>query len=224
MKLLQNTGRFLTTVLGLSTNGRLRMTMNDRGKGRRNRGFDDDYDDFHQSNKKNKHNRREKRNFDGEFPPELMGLPPEGAPQPEFSPRPHRENRPDRGSSRPYNSRSEQGSQDRPPRFDKKENGFSPRGGNRSDRPQGQGRPQHGDRPKPERGPRQNGTVKFFNMDKGFGFIAPEAGEPDVFVHISAVEKAGMSGLTEGQKISFETEADRKGKGFKAIFLRPVES
>ena len=55
-----------------------------------------------------------------------------------------------------------------------------------------------------------NGTVKFFNGQKGFGFIAQDGGGPDVFVHVSAVERAGMRGLVEGQKISFDIEADRK--------------
>ena len=54
------------------------------------------------------------------------------------------------------------------------------------------------------------GTVKWFNSQKGFGFIQPEDGSKDVFVHISAVERAGMSGLNEGQKISYEVVADRK--------------
>jgi len=55
-----------------------------------------------------------------------------------------------------------------------------------------------------------NGTVKFFNGQKGFGFIAQDGGGPDVFVHVSAVERAGMRGLAEGQKITFDIEADRK--------------
>jgi CspA family cold shock protein len=54
------------------------------------------------------------------------------------------------------------------------------------------------------------GTVKFFNGQKGFGFIAQEGGGPDVFVHVSAVERAGMRGLVEGQKLTFDIEADRK--------------
>lgn len=54
------------------------------------------------------------------------------------------------------------------------------------------------------------GTVKFFNSTKGFGFIAPEDGGTDVFVHISAVERSGMSTLNEGQKVSFEIVRDRK--------------
>jgi cold shock protein len=59
----------------------------------------------------------------------------------------------------------------------------------------------------------QVGTVKWFNAQKGFGFIQPDAGGTDVFVHISAVERAGMSGLAEGQKISFDVEKDqRSGK------------
>jgi CspA family cold shock protein len=54
------------------------------------------------------------------------------------------------------------------------------------------------------------GTVKFFNAQKGYGFIAQDAGGPDVFVHISAVERAGMRDLVEGQKVSFDVEADRR--------------
>lgn len=54
------------------------------------------------------------------------------------------------------------------------------------------------------------GTVKWFNATKGFGFIQPEDGGADIFVHISAVERAGMRTLNEGQKLSFEMEKDRK--------------
>jgi CspA family cold shock protein len=54
------------------------------------------------------------------------------------------------------------------------------------------------------------GTVKWFNAQKGFGFIQPDDGSPDVFVHISAVERAGMNDLREGQKLNFELTADRK--------------
>jgi CspA family cold shock protein len=61
------------------------------------------------------------------------------------------------------------------------------------------------------------GTVKFFNAQKGFGFIVQDGGGPDVFVHISAVEHAGMSNLVEGQKLSFDIQADpRKGKSSAA--------
>ncbi len=57
------------------------------------------------------------------------------------------------------------------------------------------------------------GTVKFFNEQKGFGFIEPDGGQKDVFVHISALERAGISGLREGQKVSFDTQVDpRNGK------------
>ncbi len=56
----------------------------------------------------------------------------------------------------------------------------------------------------------QTGIVKWFNTQKGFGFIQPEDGNKDVFVHISAVESAGMSTLTEGQKLSFEVVSDRR--------------
>lgn len=55
-----------------------------------------------------------------------------------------------------------------------------------------------------------SGTVKFFNSTKGFGFIAPDDGSNDVFVHVSAVERAGMRGLAEGQKVNFDVVADRK--------------
>jgi CspA family cold shock protein len=54
------------------------------------------------------------------------------------------------------------------------------------------------------------GTVKWFNSQKGFGFIQPESGNKDVFVHISAVERAGMSTLNEGQKVTFDIVADRR--------------
>jgi cold shock protein len=62
------------------------------------------------------------------------------------------------------------------------------------------------------------GTVKFFNSGKGFGFVAPEGGGKDVFVHASAVEAAGMRVLAEGQRISFDTQSDAKGA--KAINLK----
>jgi CspA family cold shock protein len=56
------------------------------------------------------------------------------------------------------------------------------------------------------------GTVKFFNNDKGYGFIAPEDGSSDAFVHISAVERAGMATLAKDQRVSYELETDRRGK------------
>ena len=56
------------------------------------------------------------------------------------------------------------------------------------------------------------GTVKFFNADKGYGFIAPESGGEDAFVHISAVERAGMHTLDKDQRVSYEMETDRRGK------------
>ncbi|MEJ0045730.1 MAG: cold-shock protein [Rhodospirillales bacterium] len=56
------------------------------------------------------------------------------------------------------------------------------------------------------------GTVKWFNAQKGYGFIQPDDGSKDVFVHISAVERAGLGGLNEGQKINFELERGQQGK------------
>ena len=69
---------------------------------------------------------------------------------------------------------------------------------------------------------RQTGTVKFFNQAKGFGFITPDEGGKDVFVHISAVERAGMTYLNEGQKVSFDIEADRRSGKSAATNLQSV--
>jgi cold shock protein len=66
------------------------------------------------------------------------------------------------------------------------------------------------------------GTVKFFNVNKGFGFIAPDGGGNDVFVHATAVERAGMGTLREGQKVSFETETDRRSGKTAATNLKPA--
>ena len=66
----------------------------------------------------------------------------------------------------------------------------------------------------------QQGVVKFFNAEKGYGFIKPDGGGNDIFVHITAVEQAGLRSLSEGQKISFEIEPDKKGKGPKAVNLK----
>ena len=63
------------------------------------------------------------------------------------------------------------------------------------------------------------GTVKFFNSDKGYGFIANEDGSGDSFVHISAVERAGMAALNEGDRLDFELEVDRRGK-YAAVNLQ----
>ncbi len=57
-----------------------------------------------------------------------------------------------------------------------------------------------------------NGTVKWFNATKGFGFIEPEGGNKDVFVHISAVERSGLTGLKDGQKVTFDVQSGRDGR------------
>ena len=62
------------------------------------------------------------------------------------------------------------------------------------------------------------GTVKFFNTQKGFGFISPEGGDKDVFVHATAVEAAGMRSLSEGQKVAFDIQPDARGA--KSVNLR----
>ncbi|BAL77457.1 MULTISPECIES: cold-shock protein [Bradyrhizobium] len=64
------------------------------------------------------------------------------------------------------------------------------------------------------------GTVKWFNTQKGYGFIQPDDGQKDVFVHISAVERAGLSTLNEGQKVSFDIVADRRSGKSSADNLR----
>lgn len=69
-------------------------------------------------------------------------------------------------------------------------------------------------------GERASGTVKFFNSMKGFGFITRDDGQPDAFVHISAVERSGMAGLNEGDRLEFDIEVDRRGK-YSAVNLTP---
>ncbi|MGL4196136.1 MAG: cold-shock protein [Allorhizobium sp.] len=64
------------------------------------------------------------------------------------------------------------------------------------------------------------GIVKFFNQDKGFGFITPDGGAKDVFVHISALQASGLQTLKDGQQVTFDTEPDRMGKGPKAVNIQ----
>ena len=66
------------------------------------------------------------------------------------------------------------------------------------------------------------GTVKFFNGERGYGFIKPDDGGRDVFVHITAVERSNIGTLDEGMRVSFETEPDKRGKGPKAVNLQPA--
>jgi CspA family cold shock protein len=66
------------------------------------------------------------------------------------------------------------------------------------------------------------GTVKFFNTDKGYGFIAPDGGGNDAFVHITAVERAGMPTLHQDQRVSYDLEQDRRGK-MSAVNLQPAD-
>ncbi|AGF74751.1 cold shock protein (beta-ribbon, CspA family) [Bartonella australis AUST/NH1] len=68
----------------------------------------------------------------------------------------------------------------------------------------------------------QTGEVKFFNSNKGFGFIKPDDGSADIFVHISAVQASGLTGLSDAQKVSFDVEPDNRGKGPKAVNISVV--
>ncbi len=67
---------------------------------------------------------------------------------------------------------------------------------------------------------RQTGTVKFFNQSKGFGFVQPDDGTADVFLHVSDVERSGLPVVDQGMRISFEVLPDKKGKGPKAVNLQ----
>ncbi|MEO9462051.1 MAG: cold-shock protein [Marinomonas sp.] len=72
-------------------------------------------------------------------------------------------------------------------------------------------------------GDKATGTVKFFNAMKGFGFLVRDDGQPDAFVHISAVERSGLSAINEGEKFEFDLEVDRRGK-HSAVNLVPIQS
>jgi CspA family cold shock protein len=69
---------------------------------------------------------------------------------------------------------------------------------------------------------RRNGTVKFFNQAKGYGFVTPDGGGKDIFVHITAVQKSGIPELNEGTKISFDVQDDAQGRGPQAIELQLI--
>ena len=91
-------------------------------------------------------------------------------------------------------------------------------------------RPEGGDSGGGDRGPQRQltgekaqGTVKFFNAMKGFGFISRDDGQPDAFVHISAVERAGLPTINEGDRLEFDIEVDRRGK-FAAVNLQPISA
>jgi len=71
---------------------------------------------------------------------------------------------------------------------------------------------------------RMEGTVKFFNEEKGFGFITPMGGGKDVFVHVSTVQRAGLPHLNEGMRLSFATEKDPRGRGLQAQSLQLLEN
>ncbi len=67
---------------------------------------------------------------------------------------------------------------------------------------------------------RQNGTIKFFNHSRGFGFIVPDDGGKDVFLHITALEQSGLPAQDEGARVSFETQPDSRGKGPQAVNIQ----
>lgn len=70
----------------------------------------------------------------------------------------------------------------------------------------------------------KTGTVKFFNHSKGFGFITPDEGSKDYFVHISALQTSGLTGLNDGDRVQFDTEPDSRGKGDKAVNVSMLEA
>ena len=69
---------------------------------------------------------------------------------------------------------------------------------------------------------RRSGTVKFYSSQKGYGFIIPDEGDTDLFVHVTAVERSGIGALDQGMRVTFETQPDKRGKGPKAINLEAV--
>jgi CspA family cold shock protein len=96
------------------------------------------------------------------------------------------------------------------------------RGPPRDREPREGGAPRGGAPTRQLTGEKASGTVKFFNAMKGFGFIQRDDGQPDAFVHISAVERAGMTNLNEGDRLEFELEVDRRGK-YAAVNLSPLQ-
>jgi len=110
-----------------------------------------------------------------------------------------------------------------PPRQDRGGFGGGDRGGDRGGFGGGAGGGAGGRPQRQLTGEKSNGTVKFFNAMKGFGFISRDDGQPDAFVHISAVERAGMSNLNEGDRVAFDIEVDNRGK-YAAVNLRAEET
>ena len=96
----------------------------------------------------------------------------------------------------------------------------APRRDDRGERPGGAAAPGGARGRRQLTGERTSGTVKFFNATKGFGFIARDDGQADAFVHISAVQRAGMTGLEEGDRVAFDIEVDDRGK-FAAVNIQP---
>lgn len=171
------------------------------------RGGDDDDDDFGRGRRdRNRGPRRGgRREFAGDMPPDY------GGPMPEMG------DAYGGDSGRGDRGRGDRGRGDRDGHGHG--HGHGQGGGFRG----GEGRPHAQEREQKPAGPRQNGVLKFFNSERGFGFITPDDGNKDIFVHISAIERSGLPQLEEGTRISFETEEDRRGRGSQAVNLQLID-